>query len=195
MKCIIVSLLLLVGCNLNQNIYYTNPQSIVVNNGDTVDINTLCSLTFYNKGSSLLACISLRNNNTSVQLTDSIDMSPYESRVHVFENKESRSFVIIWETRYELQPVTLGYYITEDRIIRLGELPITAFNDAKDDWIFPIQSLSIHKGKRIIGFAFADTVCYKNGEEDMSFLTPEQSILTYDLLSQKMALSTILCNW
>lgn len=107
----------------------------------------------------------------SQMIVDTVDNTPYKSRVHIFNsivNKEE--FIVLWETEFESLSYITAYYLTGKQLIKIGELKISLSCPTCEYFGYPIKSISIRKVNNDIDFSFLEDLGYwVKGDEEKFF--------------------------
>ena len=75
------------------------------------------------------------------KLVDTVEFSPYESKIHSFKSQKNNTYVVLWEIEYEYFPVILAYYIVEGKLVRIGELEISLPCQSCESFEYPIKDI------------------------------------------------------
>lgn len=95
------------------------------------------------------------------KLIDSVEFSPYKSRIHSFKSQKDNSYVILWETEYEYFPVIIAYYVSEDELVKIGQLEISLPCVSCESFEYPIKDIQVFKKNEEIEISFLKDVRYK----------------------------------
>jgi len=95
------------------------------------------------------------------KLIDSVDFSPYKSKIHSFKSQKNNAYLILWETEYEYFPVLIAYYIEAGKIVRIGELEISLPCQSCESFDYPIKDIKIIQEKHEIEISFLKDVNYR----------------------------------
>jgi len=99
--------------------------------------------------------------NKSKMLIDSVEFSPYKSRIHSFKSQKENVYVVLWETEYEYFPVIIAYYVAEGKLVRMGELKISLPCQYCESFEYPIKDIQMLQEKDKIEISFLKNVNYK----------------------------------
>lgn len=105
------------------------------------------------------------SNYASVFYIDSVDFTPYESYIHIFNRDDGNCHVILWETRYEQMPVTIAYYIHDDMITKIGKIDVSIVQNKSDLFIFPIDKITIKQYSNNIKICFPEQHYYMTSSD------------------------------
>lgn len=95
------------------------------------------------------------------KLIDTVDFSPYKSMVHSFKSQKNDSYIVLWETEYEYYPLIHAYYITEGKLVKIGELTISSPCQSCESFEYPIKDMRILQKGKEIEISFLEDVNYK----------------------------------
>lgn len=95
-------------------------------------------------------------------LVDTVDFSPYKSKIHNFQSLSNESYVVFWETEYEFFPFIYAYYITNGKIVKIGELLISLPCQSCESYEYPIKDIRILQNGKEIEISFLKDVNYKS---------------------------------
>lgn len=95
------------------------------------------------------------------KLIDSVEFSPYKSRIHSFKSQKDNSYFILWETEYEYLPVIIAYYVSEDELVKIGQLEISLPCISCESFEYPIKDIQVFKKNEEIEISFLKNVRYK----------------------------------
>lgn len=95
------------------------------------------------------------------KLIDTVEFSPYKSKLHSFQSLNNKSYVVLWETEYEFYPLIYAYYITEGKIVKIGELLISLPCQSCESFEYPIKDIRILQKGKEIEISFLKDVNYK----------------------------------
>ena len=98
-----------------------------------------------------------------MKLIDSVDFSPYKSTIHSFPSQNKDSYIVLWETEYEYEPLIYAYYITRGTNIKMGELSISLACQSCESVLYPMEDIRIIKEGEEIEFSFLKDVYYRAG--------------------------------
>ncbi|HEX4887222.1 MAG TPA: hypothetical protein VFV37_04165 [Luteibaculaceae bacterium] len=96
------------------------------------------------------------------KLIDTVEFSPYESRLHTFKSEKNTSYVILWETEYEYIPVILAYYVAGGNIVKISELEISLPCQSCESLDYPIKDIRVVQEKNEIEISFLKDVNYRS---------------------------------
>ncbi len=99
--------------------------------------------------------------NKSKKLIDSVEFSPYKSRIHSFISQKENVYVVLWETEYEYFPVIIAYYVAEGKLVRMGELKISLPCQSCESFEYPIKDIQMLQEKDKIEISFLKNVNYR----------------------------------
>lgn len=135
--------------------------SFLINLKGTICINEKDCLYFSNDSSFSYLEMYYVAEDKSKNLIDSVEFSPYKSRLYSFKSQEKNTYVILWETEYEYFPVIIAYYFAEQKIEVIGELKISLPCQSCESFAYPIKDIHILKRKDEIEISFLKNVNYK----------------------------------
>lgn len=95
------------------------------------------------------------------KLIDTVDFSPYKSKIYSFQSLNKESYVVLWETEYEIYPIIYAYYITEGKIVKIGELIISLPCQSCESLEYPIKDIRILQNGKYIEISFLKDVNFK----------------------------------
>jgi len=98
------------------------------------------------------------------KLADTVDFSPYKSRLHLFKSEKRDSYIVLWETEYEYYPVLLAYYVSNRNIVKIGELTISLPCQSCKSFEYPIKDIRVMQEKEEIAISFLKDVNYRTEE-------------------------------
>ncbi len=158
---IILLLLPLVSCG-QSNLEFELLNSFPINLKEPVCINTRDC--FYFSSDSNLYYLVMSYSDVQCEkkkLIDSVDFSPYSSKIHVFKLQKNNTYVVLWETEYEYLSILIAYYLEAGRIFRMGELEISLPCQSCESMEYPIKDIRIQEKKNEIEISFLKEVNYK----------------------------------
>jgi len=164
----ILLLIAFVSCGGHSNSEFKLQNSFQIKLQDSICINAKDC--FYFSTDSNLYQIFMYFSNAELKekkLIDTVDFSPYKSKIHSFQSQNNESYVVLWETEYEFYPLIYVYFITAGKIVKIGELLISLPCQSCESFEYPLKDIRmLQKGKNI-EISFLKDVNYKpsNGNE------------------------------
>lgn len=120
------------------------------------------------------------------KLIDTVDFSPYKSMVHSFKSQKNNTYVVLWETEYEYYPIIQAYYITEEKLVKIGELEISLPCQSCESFEYPIKNIRITKKKEDIEISFLKEVNYRRkGEVEWKLFKPGTLKYRFNTISKE----------
>lgn len=95
------------------------------------------------------------------ELIDSVEYSPYESMMYVYNAQKNNSCFILWETLYEYFPVILSYYVSDGKLTKVGEMNISLPCDSCEKLEYPLSEVDIVQINQEIVISFIREVNYR----------------------------------
>lgn len=125
------------------------------------------------------------------KLIDSVEFSPYKSRIHSFKSQKKNAYVILWETEYEYFPVINAYYVAEGKLARIGQLGISLPCKSCESFEYPIKDIQILQKNEEIEISFLKDVNYKE-KDSQQWKEYKQGTLTFyfNILSKEFKANT-----
>ena len=99
--------------------------------------------------------------NESKEFIDSVEFSPYKSRIYSFESQKESVYVVLWEIKYEYFPILIAYYVADGKLVRMGELNISLPCQSCEGFEYPIKDIQIIEKKDRIEISFLKSVNYR----------------------------------
>lgn len=138
--------------------------SVSVN--DNMEIFCTNSICFYLSRDSSFINLNLnffektKGTDTS-ELLDQTDDTPYGSKLHFFQSKREKDYILLWETEYEFSPTLIGYYINDNVVMKIGIFNIYSACEDCDELTYPIERMEISKvNSKQLEFLFLDKVVF-----------------------------------
>lgn len=100
--------------------------------------------------------------NKSKKIIDSVEFSPYKSRIHDYKSPKENDCIVLWETEYEFFSVIIAYYFTYGKLEKMGELKISLPCESCESFGYPIKEIQITKKKGQVVISFLKNVNYRN---------------------------------
>ena len=146
---------------------YSNSEFKMQNSFEIKLQNQICINTkdcFYFSADSSLYQLFMYYSNAeweTKKLIDTVDFSPYKSKIYSFQSLNKESYVVLWETEYEIHPIIYAYYITEGKIVKIGELIISLPCQSCESLEYPIKDIRILQNGKYIEISFLKDVNFK----------------------------------
>jgi hypothetical protein len=158
----ILLMLAFVSCGRHSNSEFKLQNSFQIKLQNQICINTKDCF-YFNTDSSLYQLFMYYSNAEweKKKLIDTVDFSPYKSKIHSFQSLNNESYVVLWETEYEIYPLIYAYYITEGEIVKIGELLISLPCQSCESFEYPIKDIRILQNGKEIEISFLKDVNYK----------------------------------
>lgn len=176
MKIYLLSILL-----IQFSLIYSQPKydfrlkkSVEVNLNKTIYLNSDNSLTFKTDKRQFYSIMNYSNSRfrqNSKQSIDSVDLTPYVSRVHCFNSEINKDeIVVVWESEFENKSYISVYYLKDNQLMKIGELKISLSCPTCEYFGYPIKSINIQKDKNNIEFSFLEDLEYWiSGDREIFF--------------------------
>ena len=117
---------------------------------------------------------------------DTIDYSPYKSKLYSYVSEDRKEYVILWVTEYEYYPDIIAYYLKEHQLFKIGRLEISRPCPSCESFEYPIESIIVIKINDNIEFSFSKDVNFKLNDTEWKLYKPGLLKYQYNILQKKV---------
>ena len=189
MKEIFLFLLLLVGCILTTSFDYKLSKKKEISPNDSIIVNNVQCLLFKtdaNLYTQIMSRVYIECGKKIIEKVDSVDATSYKSDIYILEAKKSKFNIIFWETQYENMPITIAYYLFQNKLIKIGEFEVSRRYNNNETYKFPINDIEIKQVNNNIEFLFLKDIYYKVGTVDEKIINANKIIYIFDIQAEKL---------
>jgi len=182
-----------ISCSFVHSSQFILESSREIKVNEPIFLNQTNTLIFKADGNLAFMNLFYQNYNNRKKLEekiDSVDFTPYKSFIHVFNSKKDDSYVIFWETEYELIPYTIAYYLFNNNLSTIGAIEVANNCEGCENHSFPYEDLLITKIDNRLEIVFEENVIYKIGATDEKVIKPNCLKYVFDIQTQKLKIST-----
>lgn len=115
------------------------------------------------------------------KVIDTVEFSPYSSKLCKFVSDDKKRFVVLWITNYEYYPYALAYYITGDSLFKMGNLNVLKPCSSCESFEFPIEDVGMKLSCKNIDIFFLKDVLYKEDDMEQKLYKPKSLQYQYNI--------------
>ena len=119
-------------------------------------------------------------SNDLIKLTDTFEITPYGFNFRLFEIGNKRGFLLIIEVEYEFTSDYPIYFLSKNKIVKIGNLNIWLDCDSCDVLNYPLTDIILKGNQNKIEFSFLSDLLLNNGEEQKPY-RKDEIIFQYDI--------------
>ena len=149
---------------------------------DNKELTSYCDTTFLTR---FLFSDYLKTTNKN-RIIDSTGCSPYGTQLITFKSDNFSDYVIIWKVEGEFFSDINLYYVKEDKIWKICNLPIQKVCDKCDELSYPADKIVINGDKNEIKISFLQQINYEINDKNWQIFQPDKLVLSFDKLNKKM---------
>jgi hypothetical protein len=130
-------------------------------------------------------CFNCKDQDSFVILDTAI-YSAYKSEILAYKSSKFNDFVLIWVTEYEFDSDIHLLYLNENRIIKIGTLPVQSKCEDCDNKIYPIEKIKIMGTENKIEFSFLQPLTFQDNEVNSMDNNSKDIYFIYDRKSNDL---------
>lgn len=147
---------------------------------DNNEFTTFCDTTFSTR---FLISDYIKNKT---KIIDSVSCSPYEVQLITYKSDKFSDYVIIWIVEKEFYSNINLYYVNDNKIWKICNLPIQKVCDNCDEWSYPVDKIIINGDQNEIKICFLQELKYEINDKNWQVFQPDKFILSFDKLNKRM---------
>ena len=149
---------------------------------DNKELTSFCDTTFSTR---YLISNYLKTTNKN-RIIDSTGCSPYEIQLITYKSDNFSDYVIIWKVEQEFYSNINLYYVVDNKIWKICNLPIQKVCDNCDEYSYPVDKIVINGDKTEIKISFLQQIKYEINDNNWQIFQPDKLVLSFDKLNKKM---------
>jgi hypothetical protein len=160
-------------------------ESKEINSGDVFRLNA--NMYFSLRSDTSANYLTLHCTCKNIDKTiDTIEFSPYPSKLYSFVSNDKKRFVVFWTTDYEYFPSTIAYYVTGDSLFQIGQLDVFRPCSSCESFEFPVDYIMINTTDKNINIYFLKDILLNQGNTEPILCKPRSFRYQYDIQRKEL---------
>ncbi|MCX6231538.1 MAG: hypothetical protein NTZ33_08335 [Bacteroidetes bacterium] len=137
-----------------------------------------------------LKCCYPCNQQDEFTVKDSVEITEHNTGVYVYKSEKYNDYFMIWTTEYNTLPLYDLFYISRDKIMRIGFLPIYyKLSKGLKEMYYPMTELKISGDDISFKIHFTDVVSFYTARLKELHFKPNKAVVRIKKGEKKMVLN------